>query len=226
MLKPIVEDADRRPEMLLGEEARDVAVRGDEHGDAGHVPRQQLRLVAGSRHRLEHAGAVADDEHAFRRVAAGVATREDHGTLAVIAQQTRQRLDHRRLARAADGEIADADDTVMEAALPPRARVPRTAQERDAPVRAAEESGQWIMRNGRTTPSRSGGSRSRITASVRSRAPRFDSTSAFAAAPTRARRTGSRSRLNIVSSRSLPERTWMAAPLARKASAISPKFCM
>src|SRR5439155_7222257 len=183
-----------------------------QHRDARQRSREQLRLVAGARHRLEHAYAVADNEHALGGVAASVAARQNHRPLAAIAQQTRERRDNRRLAAAAHREIADADHVMMKATPPCRARIPGAPQPRDAAVGAAQQAstrwaaagaGQWIMRNGRTTPSRSGGIRSRMTASVRSRAPRFDSTIPLAAAPTRARLTGSPTRLTMVSSSSL-----------------------
>ena len=63
--------------------------------------------------------------------------------------------------------------------------------------------------------------RSAMTASVLSLAPRLASTSARAAAPSRARRTGSPIRLSTVSSSSRSFCTWIAAPLARNVSAIS-----
>ena len=108
------------------------------------------------------------------------------------------------------------------------ASVPRATKPRRASVQTAEHA-QWTTRKGRTTLvcSRSrGGSTPAITASVLSLAPRLASTSARAAAPRRARRTGSPIRLRIVVVSSRAERTCTAASLARNASAISAKFCM
>ena len=67
---------------------------------------------------------------------------------------------------------------------------------------------------------------SAMTASVLSLAPRLASTSARAAAPSRARRTGSVISASSASSSSRSDCTWTAAPLVRNASAISSKFCM
>ena len=55
-----------------------------------------------------------------------------------------------------------------------------------------------------------------MTASVLSLAPRLASTSARAAAPSRARRTGSRTSASSASSSSRSDCTWIAAPLAQK----------
>ena len=70
------------------------------------------------------------------------------------------------------------------------------------------------------------GSSSAMTARVFVFAPRLASTSARAAAPSRARRTGSVTSASsvVLSSRSVW--TWTAASLARNAAAISLKFCM
>ena len=71
-----------------------------------------------------------------------------------------------------------------------------------------------------------GGRTSAITASVLFLAPRLASTSARAAAPNRARRTGSVSSVSSASSSSRSDCTSIAAPFVRKVSAISRKFCM
>src|SRR5262249_19846216 len=156
---------------------------------------------------------IAHDDHAFRVVATAVPASENRRAFAAIAEHPCQLGDHRRLSAPARREVADANDRVRKAAAALRSpRVPRAPHLGDAPVHAAEETGwrspadrpgQWTTRKGRTTASRStGGKRPWITARVRSPAPRFDSTSARAAAPRRARRTGSPARLTIVSSNS------------------------
>ena len=65
-----------------------------------------------------------------------------------------------------------------------------------------------------------------MTSSVFAFAPRFAATSARAAAPSRARRTGSVTSASSASSSSRSDCTWTAASLLRNASAISLKFCM
>ena len=71
-----------------------------------------------------------------------------------------------------------------------------------------------------------GGKSSWITSRLRSLAPRFDSTSARAVAPSPARRTGSLSNACSVSSSSSPDCTWQAPLAAKNVSATSLKFCI
>ena len=98
--------------------------------------------------------------------------------------------DQRRLAGAADAQVADADDR----ALQPAARLGwRSNQRRRAPPPARRE-GQAMGLNGRTLEGRgvaAPAAAPRDTASDLSFAPRLASTSARAAAPRRARRIGS-----------------------------------
>src|SRR5262249_21858597 len=149
--------------------------------------------------------------------------------------------DDRRFAGPSNAQVADADDRTLETvAARTVACEPLAAPARRRAVHAAQGLNQLTRRKGRTlptlfaeppapgveAPNAEGGRRSSMTRSVFSLAPRFASTSARAAAPRLARRTGSVTRVNSISSSSRPDCTCAAAPLARNASAISQKFCM
>ena len=82
MLKPVVEDAHRAPEPLLRDAARQIAIRRDEHWNAGQCACQHLRLVARTIDRLEHPLRIADDDHAVFLPSTGVAATEDRRPLA------------------------------------------------------------------------------------------------------------------------------------------------
>ena len=206
MLKPVVEQMDRGAEPALGERARQIAIGADEHGDAGKRAREHQRLVAGRVEIGDDARAVGDDRDAVARDAPRVAVREDGGPLAAVLQHARQIVDHRRLAAAADAQVADADDGAGQTFLPRGiARVPRPPPRGGRAVHRAEGSDQCTRRKGRTRLSpwpSPGGSSSPMTSSVLVFAPRFASTRARAAAPRRARRTGSVTRVSSTSSSS------------------------
>ena len=139
MLKAVVEHVDRGAELGFGEDAGAIAVGTGQHDDAGQLPRQHHRLVA----RHIEAGAdlprVADDDDVLRLARAAVAAAENGRLLAHLEQHPGDGGRERRLAAAADGEIADADDRVAQPlpevgprgvalAPPPRDRRVKAAQ--------------------------------------------------------------------------------------------------
>ena len=132
-----------------------------------------------------------------RGVAPAVAARQDRrAARRCSSEQPRDVRDDRRLAAAADAQVADADDRPRQPAPARRiARVPLRAA--TPPPRRTAALSVWINAPGgrdgrpRGRGRRRRGSSSAITASVLSLAPRLASTSARAAAPSRARRTGS-----------------------------------
>src|SRR5687767_9382472 len=132
--------------------------------------------------------AVADNDHTIGGGAPPVTAAQDGRPLPHLEQQPRNSRDDRRLAAAADSEIADADDRTRQALACGRVScVPAAAKGGDARVERAQRS-QCTTRNGRTTAERppSGGSSSAMTARVRAVAPRLASIRARAAAPSRA----------------------------------------
>ena len=149
--------------------------------------------------------AVADDDDTVRGILRAYPRLRIAGPLAHLEQHPRDLRRERRLAAAAHRQIADADDRRGEA--PPQMG-PCAGSSAGALARVGcrgdEATDQWTTRNGRTTPIdplRSGSSWA-ITARLLSLAPRLDSTSARAAAPSRARRTGSVSSASSASSSS------------------------
>src|SRR5690242_3114109 len=224
MLKPIVEQMHRTGESVLGQPARQIAIVAHEHRHTRQRPRQHLRLVTRRLDRRQYARTVADDHDTVAGLPLSVAARQNCRPLSLVEQPLCERRHHRRLAAAADDQIADADHGTVEAPLRLRVtRVPRAPKACRPAVNSAERI-QWITRKGRTTPGRPrsrGGNTSATALSVLSFAPRFASTSARAAAPSRARRTGSPIKLTTTSSSSRGVRTWIAAPSARNTRAIS-----
>ena len=133
---------------------------------------------------------IADDDDAVGGVAAAVAPAQDRRALAHIAQPRRDQRRERCLRAPADREVADADDRTGQPAAQMRAaRVVAAAETRGGGVDADEISGP--PGTGARCRDRGGGSTRAMAVIVLPRAPRLASTSARAAAPSRARRTGS-----------------------------------
>jgi hypothetical protein len=110
VLKAVVEDVDRRPEVVLGEAAGEVAIRTGQHGRARQLPRQHQRLVARARQVGADAARIAHDDDAVAVLGAAVAAAQDRGPLAHLEQRLCDICRHRRLAAAANRKVADADD--------------------------------------------------------------------------------------------------------------------
>ena len=102
-------------ESLLGEPAGEIAIGAHEHRHAGQRARQHLRLVARVARRARARVPVADHHHAVGR-ARGARSRgsESRDARPCSQQHARQRSDDRRLAAAADDQVADADDRAIE----------------------------------------------------------------------------------------------------------------
>ena len=109
MLKPVVEQHDRRPERALGERARDRALLAHEHDRAGHAARDEQRLVAAAIEIRRHVRAVAHDDDAWLDRSPPVSSAQDGRPLARVNQQPRQMNDDRRLAPPAHRDVADGD---------------------------------------------------------------------------------------------------------------------
>src|SRR5688572_1027947 len=228
MLKAVVQDVDGTAEPAFGQAAGQITIGRHQDRHARECTRQHLRFVARFLCWHLRAVAVAHHDDAVGVTRAAIAAAEDDGMFACRQEEPRDGSHDRGFTTAAHHEIADTDDRPGQPPHPiGMPAVPRATKSRRTSVHPAEQS-QWITRKGRTTDrSRpSSGTRPAITASVLSFAPRFASTRARAAAPRRARRTGSPMRPRIADSSSLFDRTCSAASLARNASAISAKFSM
>src|SRR5215510_8946947 len=230
MLKPVVEDVDGRAEPVFRHHARHVPIGAHDDHDAFLLKRagEHERLVAGVVDAGKHSRAVRHNRRAGTGMPSPISSRENRRPLPRRRQQPRDVLDERRLAAAADGKIAHADDRPREPAPTiGMTRIPAAPTGGRRTVNRAQCTNQCTSRNGLTTPPEpAGGSRSASTASVLSFAPRLASTSARAAAPRRARCTGSRTIDRIAASSSRSLSTWIAASLFTNVSAISRKFRM
>ena len=114
MLESVVEQVDVAAEPCLGQPSREMPVRRDEDGHAWQLTREHQRFVAGASEIGEHGSSVADDHDAVRDIRAAVSARQDRRMPAALEQPRRKVRDERRLAAAADGEVADADDRLAE----------------------------------------------------------------------------------------------------------------
>ena len=109
MLEAIVQQVQLRTESLLGQSPGGVAVFADDDRHS-QLARDQQRLVA----KFARRAARIDQRHA--RGLAPVAAREHIERNAALLQQLAQQNEERRLARAADREIADAHHRALQAA--------------------------------------------------------------------------------------------------------------
>ena len=198
MLKPVVQQVDRRAELALGEPARRDSGR---RRRAPATPGSARASISGSspaarrrrRTRVPSVTTVTPSRAPAPAVAAG----EDRRTLAALEQQPRDVARRPASCRCRRREVADADDRARQP--PPPRRVARVPPPPPRPPTAPyiELSDAESMDQAEGTDARrrrlapAGGSSSAMTASVLSLAPRLASTSARAAAPSRARRTGS-----------------------------------
>ena len=110
MLKAIIEHMDRAAEPCFGQSPCHVSARRHEHRSARHFAGQHLRLIAGVVHIHMQARAIAHDDHAFVHDFSRVSAAENRRALSHIDQHAREFTSERRLAAAADRQIADADD--------------------------------------------------------------------------------------------------------------------
>ena len=108
MLKPVVEQVERRPETILGHATGPLAVAPDQHRHAGQRARQHQRFVAGVVEIREDTRAIGDDRDLVARHAPGVAATEDGGAFAAIEKQARDVGHERRLSAAPDAQVANA----------------------------------------------------------------------------------------------------------------------
>ena len=135
MLVGVVKQVHGAAEPSLGERSGQVPIRRDDHRHAGKRTREHLRLIARSLHRLDDPLRGAHHHHAVLGATSSVAATQDGGPLSALDQQARQRCDDRRLAAAADDEVADADDRLGERPRAARnALVPGAAKLRHASV--------------------------------------------------------------------------------------------
>jgi hypothetical protein len=114
MLKSIVQDMDRRTEMVLGEPAREIAIGTREHGNARELSRKHERLIAGACQIGSNPLRIPDQDDPVVWVGAPVTAAQDGGALTHIEQHARNRRCQRRFASAADRKIADADHRMPE----------------------------------------------------------------------------------------------------------------
>ena len=110
----------------------------DEHRHAWQRAREHQRLVAGGSDIRQDARAVGHDGDARRAARARVPARQNGRALAALEQQPREVRDDRRLAAAADAEVADADRPGGPAGAPRRDRA-RTSGAATTPRRRTRE---------------------------------------------------------------------------------------
>ncbi len=174
MLKAVVEHMHRAAVVALRHKAGLVAAGTDQNGDTGQATGHDLGFVAADLDRHAHAVTVADHGHLPAGRAARVATAQNRGVFAGLPERRGERDDQRRLAAAADREVADADDRALEPARQRRAfPVACAAAGRHPSVEGAEHTKtghrcarrQCTTRNGITAPRLpSSGRRTSVTA--------------------------------------------------------------
>ncbi len=125
MLKAIVQQVHRRREARFGELPRFVTVGADDHRYTRQRASQHHRLIPGVRNIAQHAVSVRDDRGAGIMLRAPVSAAEHTRAMSTRDEHLRDALHGRRLAAAADPQVADADDGAGEPAPTIRiARVP------------------------------------------------------------------------------------------------------
>src|SRR5712671_406293 len=110
MLKTVVEEMNRGAEAPFGEAAGEIAIGADQHRDAGERARQHQRLIARFVEAGDDVRAIRHDRHAIAGYAAPVAASEHSWMFALLEEQPGDVFDDRRLATAADAQVADAHD--------------------------------------------------------------------------------------------------------------------
>ena len=141
MLEAVVQQVNRRAELMFGQPPGQVAVGSATRiGDAGKLACQHERLVAGTRQVGANPVRPAHHDHALVWAGAGVAAGQDRRALAERHEQPRERRDERGLAAAANRKIADADHRPAQPApqVGP-ARVALTTPARRCRVEIAED---------------------------------------------------------------------------------------
>src|SRR2546426_7702724 len=214
----------------------DLTLRADDHRHAGQAPRQEERLVARLLGVEPDRRRVGDDLDATGPAA--VAATDDRGPVPEVGQRLDGDLHRRRLAGAADDQVADGNDGYRERArLEDAARVEPLARAEETTVslaRGAEEPRRALREPLLPAPKAaraavlhrwSPGTRKRlISSSVSRTAPRCDAAASYAASPSLALRPASeRSRASSRPS-SPASRTTTAAPAASRSAADSRKF--
>ena len=140
MLKSIVEQMDGDLESFLGELARAISARADDHRHTGQRPRQHQRLVARPRDVGKDVDPVGHDGHESAITTAPVSPRQDARPLPLLGEEARQVRDDRSFARAADAQVSDANHRLAQPALPRRvAPVPVPAPGRRGAVNGARD---------------------------------------------------------------------------------------
>jgi len=107
VLERVVEHDRRDAEALDGEPRRRVAVAADDDRHPGQATREEERLVAGFLRVEPDRRRIGNDVDPAG--APAVAAAHDGGPVAEGGERLDGDLDRRRLARAADGQVADRD---------------------------------------------------------------------------------------------------------------------
>jgi hypothetical protein len=141
VLKPVVENVNRRAQPALGKRTGQKAILGDGDDGLRHRAGEQHGFIAGAIQVRKPARAVRDDDHAISTISSSVATAEDCGTLAGVEERACDQRDHRRFCRAPDAQVADADDRALEATPGLRVALEPAPPGRDCP--RIEKIKQW-----------------------------------------------------------------------------------
>ena len=116
VLKSVVQQVDRRTEVVLRESPAKVAI-GPRHDDRPvELMRKHQRLVSRSRQVRPHPFPVADDDGAIGRLGPRVAAAENRRSLPHLQKDPGDRRGERCLAPPPRGDVPDADDRMAETA--------------------------------------------------------------------------------------------------------------
>src|SRR5688572_32808501 len=133
----------------LRDSPRSVATGRYEHRGAGHGAGQHLRLIPGSLDARQHTSTIANNYDTSVDNPPRVSPAQNRRALAHVDQHERHLGRERRLAAAANGEIADADNRSGE--TPPQMRpvlVVAPACARDSAVEKVQQVCRRVRRTG------------------------------------------------------------------------------
>jgi hypothetical protein len=109
MLKPVVEDMHGDPERAFGDDARQMAIFADTDDRLRQLTGEHQRLITGAIDIGEHRVTVGHDHDTINDPATLITPAEYRRAFTTRDQPLDEAGDERRLAGAADAEIADAD---------------------------------------------------------------------------------------------------------------------
>ncbi len=142
MLKAVVQQVDGDAELLFGQTSREIPVGADEHRNGGQRASQHQRFVACRLNVREDGPPVRHDGDTVVRRRPAVAARQHRRTFTLLDEEPGNRRDDRRLAAAADAEVADAHDRLAQPSATRRVAAVPSATPRGG--RAVEQA-RWVQ---------------------------------------------------------------------------------